>query len=85
MKYTHLSVQATPQARWMHPTCLNQRWLVERYNASGATTLDEYRQYIEKDGALERRFQKILVDPTTVDETITILQTLKRSMKIIIL
>ena len=43
----------------------------------GATTLDEYRQYIEKDGALERRFQKILVDPTTVDETITILQNIK--------
>jgi len=33
----------------------------------GATTLDEYRQYIEKDGALDRRFQKIMVDPTTVD------------------
>ncbi len=43
----------------------------------GATTLDEYRQYIEKDGALDRRFQKIMVDPTTVDETITILQNIK--------
>ncbi|HDL18028.1 MAG TPA: ATP-dependent Clp protease ATP-binding subunit, partial [Bacteroidetes bacterium] len=42
----------------------------------GATTLDEYRQYIEKDGALERRFQKILVDPPSVDETIEILQGL---------
>ena len=39
----------------------------------GATTLDEYRQYIEKDGALDRRFQKIMVDPTSVDETIQIL------------
>ena len=39
----------------------------------GATTLDEYRQYIEKDGALERRFQKIIVDPTTVEETLEIL------------
>ncbi|MFZ4786390.1 MAG: Clp protease N-terminal domain-containing protein, partial [Flavobacteriales bacterium] len=39
----------------------------------GATTLDEYRQYIEKDGALERRFQKVIVDPTTIDETIQIL------------
>jgi len=36
----------------------------------GATTLDEYRQYIEKDGALERRFQKVLVDPTSAEETL---------------
>ncbi|MBU2444757.1 MAG: ATP-dependent Clp protease ATP-binding subunit [Bacteroidetes bacterium] len=43
----------------------------------GATTLDEYRQYIEKDGALDRRFQKILVDPTTVEETIEILDNIK--------
>ncbi|HEY6172427.1 MAG TPA: ATP-dependent Clp protease ATP-binding subunit, partial [Candidatus Kapabacteria bacterium] len=39
----------------------------------GATTLDEYRQFIEKDGALDRRFQKIIVDPPSVDETIQIL------------
>ena len=43
----------------------------------GATTLDEYRQYIEKDGALERRFQKVLVEPTTEDETIQILNNIK--------
>ena len=43
----------------------------------GATTLDEYRQYIEKDGALERRFQKVLVEPTTVEETIEILKNIK--------
>ena len=43
----------------------------------GATTLDEYRQHIEKDGALERRFQKVLVDPTTIEETIHILQNIK--------
>lgn len=43
----------------------------------GATTLDEYRQYIEKDGALERRFQKVMVEPTTVDETIQILHQIK--------
>ncbi len=43
----------------------------------GATTLDEYRQYIEKDGALERRFQKVIVDPTTIDETIQILNNIK--------
>ena len=43
----------------------------------GATTLNEYRQYIEKDGALERRFQKVIVEPTTVDETIEILNNIK--------
>ena len=43
----------------------------------GATTLDEYRQYIEKDGALERRFQKVLVEPTTPEETIEILNNIK--------
>ena len=43
----------------------------------GATTLDEYRQYIEKDGALERRFQKVMVEPTSVEETITILNNIK--------
>jgi ATP-dependent Clp protease ATP-binding subunit ClpC len=43
----------------------------------GATTLDEYRQYIEKDGALERRFQKVLVEPTSVAETIQILHNIK--------
>ena len=43
----------------------------------GATTLDEYRETIEKDGALERRFQKILVEPTTVEESIEILNNIK--------
>ena len=43
----------------------------------GATTLDEYRQFIEKDGALERRFQKVLVEPTTVEETLQILENIK--------
>ncbi len=45
--------------------------------AIGATTLNEYRQFIEKDGALERRFQKIMVDPTTPEETIEILEQIK--------
>ncbi len=43
----------------------------------GATTLDEYRQHIEKDGALERRFQKVIVEPTTVEETVEILNNIK--------
>ncbi len=43
----------------------------------GATTLDEYRQYIEKDGALERRFHRIMMDPTTPEETLEILHNIK--------
>ncbi|MFI5450540.1 ATP-dependent Clp protease ATP-binding subunit [Pedobacter sp. UC225_61] len=43
----------------------------------GATTLDEYRQYIEKDGALDRRFQKVMIEPATPDETIEILNRIK--------
>jgi ATP-dependent Clp protease ATP-binding subunit ClpC len=43
----------------------------------GATTLDEYRQFIEKDGALERRFQKVTVDPTSPEETVQILNNIK--------
>jgi ATP-dependent Clp protease ATP-binding subunit ClpC len=43
----------------------------------GATTLDEYRQYIEKDGALERRFQKVIVEPATQEETLQILNNIK--------
>ena len=48
----------------------------------GATTLNEYRKYIEKDGALERRFQKILVKEPTVEDTITILRGLKERFEI---
>jgi ATP-dependent Clp protease ATP-binding subunit ClpC len=43
----------------------------------GATTLDEYRQYIEKDGALDRRFQKVMIEPATPDETVEILNRIK--------
>ena len=43
----------------------------------GATTLDEYRQHIEKDGALERRFQKVMIEPTSIDETVEILTNIK--------
>jgi ATP-dependent Clp protease ATP-binding subunit ClpC len=43
----------------------------------GASTLDEYRMYIEKDGALDRRFQKVVIDPPSVDDTITILNNIK--------
>ncbi len=46
----------------------------------GATTLDEYRQYIEKDAALERRFQPVMVDEPTVEDTISILQWFERAL-----
>ncbi|MCH2230253.1 MAG: ATP-dependent Clp protease ATP-binding subunit [Crocinitomicaceae bacterium] len=45
--------------------------------AIGATTLDEYRQHIEKDGALERRFQKVIIEPTSIEETVQILDNIK--------
>ena len=48
----------------------------------GATTLDEYRQYIEKDAALERRFQKVQVDQPSVEDTIAILRGLKERYEI---
>jgi ATP-dependent Clp protease ATP-binding subunit ClpB len=48
----------------------------------GATTLDEYRKYIEKDAALERRFQKVMVDQPTVEDTISILRGLKERFEI---
>ncbi len=48
----------------------------------GATTLDEYRQYIEKDAALERRFQKVLVEEPSVEDTIAILRGLKRRYEV---
>src|SRR5699024_7451913 len=45
----------------------------------GATTLDEYRKHIEKDGALERRFQTVLVEPTSIEETLEILNNIKET------
>ncbi len=47
----------------------------------GATTLNEYRKSIEKDGALERRFQKIIVEPTTAEETLEILHNIKETIR----
>ena len=48
----------------------------------GATTLDEYRKYIEKDAALERRFQPVMVDEPTVEDTISILRGLKERYEV---
>ena len=49
----------------------------------GATTLDEYRKYIEKDAALERRFQPVMVDEPTVEDTISILRGLKERYEVL--
>ena len=64
--YTPLLVPAVARARWMLPICLSPRWRAANCSASGPPTLDEYRKHIEKDGALERRFQSIMVDPPSV-------------------
>ena len=59
----------------MLPTCLNLLLARGEIQCIGATTLDEYRQSIEKDGALERRFQKVVSRAQLVEETIEILKT----------
>ena len=61
----------------MHQICLRPALARGEMQAIGATTLDEFRQHIEKDGALERRFQKVLVEPTSIEETIQILDNIK--------
>ena len=52
------------------------------FQTIGATTTEEYRQYIEKDKALERRFQPVMVNPPTVEQTIQILRGLKDSFEV---
>jgi len=54
---------------------------VASFSASAATTIDEYRKYVEKDAALERRFQPIMVGEPTVEETISILEGSEIAMK----
>ena len=61
----------------MLPTLLKPALSRGEIQCIGATTIDEYRKTIEKDGALERRFQKVMIEPTTKEETLTILQNLK--------
>ena len=63
------------EVRSMRPTCSAGSGTRE-IQCIGASTLDEYREYIEKDGALERRFQKVMVDPTQFETTLKILKTI---------
>ena len=62
-----------PRGRWTRATCSSRRWRAASCDCIGATTLDEYRKHIEKDPALERRFQPVLVGEPTLEETIAIL------------
>ena len=78
---TPWSAPARPRARWTPATCSSPRWRGELH-CIGATTLDEYRKYIEKDAALERRFQKVLVDEPDVESTIAILRGLQERYEI---
>ena len=66
----------------MRVICSSLLWRGGELHCVGATTLDEYRSYIEKDAALERRFQKVLVDEPSMEDTIAILRGLKERYEV---
>ena len=74
--------RARPKARWTPATCSSRMLARGELHCIGATTLDEYRKHIEKDAALERRFQPVLVDQPTVEDTISILRGLKERYEV---
>ncbi len=82
MKFTQWLEQVKLMVRWMRGNLLKPSLARGELHCVGATTLDEYRQYIEKDAALERRFQKVLVDEPSVEDTIAILRGLKERYEI---
>ena len=82
MSCTPSSVRARLMARWMPATCSSRCWPAASCTRIGATTLDEYREYIEKDPALERRFQPVMVNEPTVEDTISILRGLKERYEV---
>ncbi len=77
MKYTRLLVQEEQDGSLDASNMFKPALARGELQAIGATTLDEYRQHIEKDGALERRFQKVIIEPTNTEETIQILMNIK--------
>ena len=79
---TRSSAPARPRGRWTPPTCSSRCSPAGELHTIGATTLDEYRKHIEKDAALERRFQPVLVDQPTVEETISILRGLRERYEV---
>ena len=82
MSCTRLSVPDAPRAAWTRATCSKPLLARGELHCLGATTLNEYRQYIEKDAALERRFQPVLVNEPTVEDTISILRGLKERYEV---
>ncbi|MBE5735944.1 MAG: ATP-dependent Clp protease ATP-binding subunit [Clostridiales bacterium] len=79
----HTLVQAGSEKGEINPADMLKPYLARgEFQTIGATTTDEYKQYIEKDKALERRFQPIIVNPPTVEQTIEILRGLKDSFEV---
>ena len=79
---TPSSARARPKARWTPRNMLKPMLARGELHAIGATTLDEYRKYIEKDAALERRFQPVLVGEPSVEDTISILRGLRERYEV---
>jgi ATP-dependent Clp protease ATP-binding subunit ClpB len=79
---TRWSARARPRARWTPSNLLKPLLARGELHCIGATTLDEYRKHIEKDAALERRFQPVMVDQPTVEDTISILRGLKERYEV---
>ena len=77
MKFTRWLALVVDRVQWMLPIFLSLPWLEANCGAIGATTLDEYQKYFEKDKALERRFQTIVVDEPNVEDAVSILRGLK--------
>jgi ATP-dependent Clp protease ATP-binding subunit ClpC len=75
--HTVVGAGAKPRVRWMLPACLKPALARGELQCVGATTLDEYHKYIEKDAALERRFAPIYVEEPSVDDTIEMLYGLR--------
>ena len=82
MSCTWSSARARPKARPMRRTCSSRPWRAANCACVGATTLDEYRKHIEKDAALERRFQPMLVGEPSVEDTVAILRGLKERYEV---
>ena len=82
MSCTPLWGAGKPRAPWTRGNLLKPMLARGELHCIGATTLDEYRQYIEKDPALERRFQPVMVNEPTVEDTIAILRGLKERYEV---
>ena len=77
MNFICLLVQVLPAAAWMLQIFLNLHWRAEPCTALAQQRLKEYKKYIEKDAALERRFQQVLIEEPSVEDAISILRGLK--------